>query len=202
MTTLQFDKEKRGCIGSHKVKSALSKSFFLLLIILCLSSFSAVSQKLIVERDTEAVSGLCTVGETDACVIIIADTLLHLTFESSMDSNVDIVSKREVGSTVQYLLRFPTGYIYAKRVLEIMSPVAASVEIDDFDLQSKESRTYIVTAPRCYQETYKEALELFRKGSYTESKEKYKQATKCFDVPLDENTASKIVIIDSIQTLK
>ncbi|MDR0725108.1 MAG: hypothetical protein LBF59_03745 [Prevotellaceae bacterium] len=181
----------------------MNKNFFLMLtILLCLCNFRAMSQKLIVERDTISIQGLCTVGETDACVIIVADSLLRLTFESSMDAKVDIVSKREIGPAVQYLLRFPTGYIYANRVLEIMSPVASSVEIEDFNLQTKESRTYIVTAPRCYLETYKEALELFRKGSYAESKEKYLQATRCFDVPLDENTANKIAIIDSIQILR
>jgi tetratricopeptide (TPR) repeat protein len=197
MISTKFN-EKRGCIDSRMI----SRSFILLLVILCLNNFQAISQKLTVERDTLAAQGLCTVGETDACVIIVADTLLHLTFESSMDAKVDIVSKRETGPSVQYLLRFPTGYIYEKRVLEIMSPVMASVEIEDFNLQPKESRTYVVTAPRCYLDTYKEALELFRKGSYPEAKEKYRQAAKCFDVPLDENTANKIVIIDSIQMLK
>ncbi|MDR1340146.1 MAG: tetratricopeptide repeat protein [Prevotellaceae bacterium] len=199
--TIDFYK-KKGCTGSRKVKPVQGKSFLLLLTALCLSSLPAMSQKLIIERDTVTSSGLCTVGETDACVIIVADTLLRLTFESSMDSKVDIVSRREVGSTVQYLLRFPTGYIYAKRALEIMSPVMASAEIEDFNLQPKESRTYIVTAPKCYLEAYKDALELFRKGAYTESKEKYRQAVKCFDVPLDENTASKIAVIDSIMILK
>jgi tetratricopeptide (TPR) repeat protein len=193
---------KKDCIYSRTVKTTKSKGFFLLLTILCFCNFPAMSQKLIVERDTLSTSGLCTVGETDACVIITADTLLHLTFESSMDSKVDIVSKRQIGSAMQYLLRFTTGYIYSNRILEIISPIAASVEIDDFNLQAKESRNYIVSAPRCYLNTYKEALELFRKGSYTESKEKYKQAAKCFDVPLDENTANKISIIDSIQLLK
>jgi tetratricopeptide (TPR) repeat protein len=193
---------KKGCIYSRTVKTVMSKSFFLLLTAVFFCNFRAMSQKLTVERDTVSMQGLCTVGETDACVIIIADTLLRLTFESSMDNKVNIVSERKNGSIIQYLLHFPTGYIYANRVLEIISPVVASVEIDDFDLQPKESRTYVVSAPRCYLETYKEALELFRKGSYTESKEKYRQATKCFDVPLDENTANKIIVIDSIQMLK
>jgi tetratricopeptide (TPR) repeat protein len=195
-------KVRKDCIDSLNVKTAINKSFFLLLTILCFSNYRATSQKLVVERDSDAVQGLCTVGETDACVIIVADTLLRLTFESSMDAKVNIVSKREIGSSFQYLLRFPTGYVYEKRVLEIISPIASSVEIEDFNLQPKESRTYIVSAPRCYLDAYKEALELFRKGSYDESKEKYKHATKCFDVPLDENTASKIAIIDSIQLLK
>jgi tetratricopeptide (TPR) repeat protein len=202
MTLLQ-NKLKKGCVYSQKVKTISGKSLFLLLtILLCFSNFRAISQKLTVERDTVSTSGLCTVGETDACVIIVADTLLQLTFESSMDAKVEIVSKRVTGPSVQYLLRFPTGYIYANRVLEIMSPVANSVEIEDFDLQPKESRIYNVFAPRCYLETYKEALEMFRKGLYPESKEKYKEAAKCFDVPVDENTASKIIIIDSIQLLK
>jgi tetratricopeptide (TPR) repeat protein len=201
MTLIQ-NKVKKGCLYSPKVKTMKGKSLFLLLTILCFGNFRAISQKLTVERDIVSTPGLCTVGETDACVIIVADTLLQLTFESSMDPKVDIVSKRVTGPVVQYLLRFPTGYIYANRILEIMSPVANSVEIEDFDLQPKESRIYNVSAPRCYLETYKEALEMFRKGLYPESKEKYKQAAKCFDVPVDENTASKIIIIDSIQLLK
>jgi tetratricopeptide (TPR) repeat protein len=185
------------------MKIAPGKKLILLLTVLCLWNFPAQSQKLVVDRDmtAEIEKEECPYGNTDACVTIIADEKLQLTFESTMDASIDFVSKKKESTSYHYLLRFPTGYIYDNRTLEIMSPSAQSETIENFNFKPKEWRVYRVRVETCYSSTYAEAERLFRQGSYSESKKKYQEAEKCSDAPSDDNTATKIVDIDSILIL-
>ncbi len=173
-----------------------------ILFVLCFVDFRLMAQTMTVERDTTATESLCTVGESDACVTITAPKSLQLTFESSMDAVVKIVSRRDVGFNTIYLLSFPTGYIYANRFLEIRAAqYQQPVEIH-LNLSPKESRKYYIKIPECYPSLFSGAQELARKGFYTAASEKYKEAQRCSDAPFGNDIKARLKQLDTIIAAK
>ena len=176
----------------------VKKVFFMLL--LCVSCFAAYTQTLEVRQDL-SYDAPCTDGESNACVLIIADTsLLTLTFYSDIDPDdgIQIVSINSVGSNTLYTLSFMTGSIFAKRILEIYSPICKEPARIPFYLQPKESRKYYVSPTECYNVHLKDAANLFQQSAYLEAKEEYKKAQGCFDAQADSEVATRITTIDSI----
>jgi len=175
---------------------------FYVFLLLNISFFTAYTQVLTVTRDNSYVNVPCSDGESNACIIIVADTSLHaLTFYSDIDPNdgmVDVVSTNTIGSNISYTLSFLTGSIFKKRILEVFSPLYEKPAQIPLDLNPKESRKYYVALSECYNVHLKNAADLFTKSAYAESKEEYKQARECFDALADGEVVMKTAIIDSI----
>jgi len=143
---------------------------------------------------------ICTYGETDACVTIVAEKSLQLGFSSNYDK--DIIARSDtVGEFVYTILHFRTqGYDFSKRVLTIISPKSSiPIEIALDNLYAKSSDTYLVELNSCYKPAFDEGLLKFNAGAYEDAKTLFKQAQQCkYDKPSDGIVEKKLLDLDSI----
>jgi len=176
----------------------------ILLLMFAAAHLSALSQGLSVVEDKSSQTFNC-IGrtETEACVRIVANKSLELSFSSSVDAEVYIASKTEVGANIVYELSFPTDKIeYTERRLTIRCQLFPNGETISLLLEPKESLIFNVSVSECYKTVMKDAADLFRQSLYKEAKEEYKKAKECFDAPADGEATVKIFVIDSILNWK
>jgi len=177
-----------------------STLFFLLFIGI---NISVISQNLVVEQDFTRV-GTCLSPDDEACVTIIASRLLSLTFESNVDSAINIALKKQVGQNIEYTIYFPTDKLeYFDRILTVYcQSFAKGVQIR-LKLRTKESELYYVSVTECYKLYLEKGLALFRQCSYFDAKEEFRKAQEdCSDAPPNDDVKNKIIAIDSIIKLK
>jgi tetratricopeptide (TPR) repeat protein len=160
-----------------------------------------LAQELVCDTVPVDKSTICSLGETDACITIIADKSLELGFRSTNENLEDFLSNKEnIGSKVHYYLHFKTTPPYNfDRTFEVFTKKNTNPLVLDLSyLLPKELRIYSITAIPCYDPVFREGNTLFLAGKYRAAREKYVNAQSCFDAPLDGELEKKIVQIDSI----
>jgi len=190
-------------IGNYKFRIKKMKKTILLLLIFMSVNLSLISQNLVWEQDFSS-SGICPSPGSEACVTIIANRLLELTFETNVDTVVTIALKRAVGQNFEYTIHFPTDRPeYFDRTLTIYcQSFAKGIQIPLL-LAPKESELYYVSVTECYKTHLEKGLTLFKSCSYADAREEFRKAMEeCSDVPPNDDVKTKISVIDSIQRLR
>jgi tetratricopeptide (TPR) repeat protein len=180
-----------------------AKNIIYLLSLLCLIHNSAPAQELVYDTIPVDESVKCTLGETDACVTIIADKSLDLGFRSTNEKIEDFMSNKEnIGSQTHYYLHFKTVMPNnMDRKLEIFTKINPNpLMIDMSYLLPKSTLILSVRALLCYDPVFREANTLFLAGQYQAARDKYVKTRDCFDAPppSENDIEQKIIQIDSI----
>jgi tetratricopeptide (TPR) repeat protein len=180
------------------IKMKNTKIYLLLLFVII--NLTGYSQDLLKYKLDETYGGgVCATGNAEACIYILADKSLMLTFSSDLDPKLTLYQELDKGSSTQYLLNFLAGELFAERILQITSQrLEETISIPLYVLQNKESRRYIVYAEGCYETIHQECLDLYAHGSYPRARKKYMEAQKCYDAPKTGEIELEIAKMDSI----
>jgi len=178
------------------------KKTFIILLLFFGAFFSGVAQDLIFEQDYKR-TGTCFSLGTEACVTIIANNYLELTFESNVDSTLKI-AEALVGQNIEYLIYLPTDKIeYFDRILTVYCPAFNKKVHIPLLLGPKDSEFYLVSATECFKPHFEKGVALFKKCLYNDAKEEFFIAKEdCFDTPPINDIAKRIKVIDSILMLQ
>jgi tetratricopeptide (TPR) repeat protein len=174
------------------------------LLLLCFTCNLVPAQELVYDTISAGKSVVCSLGETDACVTIIADKSLELGFRSSNEKLIDFMSNKEnIGSQTHYYLHFKTTMPHnMNRKLEIFTKTNPNPIIIELEyLMPKQTLIFSVRAIPCYDPVFREGNKFFLAGQYQAARAEYVKAQSCFDVPPpSENELEKLLVqIDSIE---
>jgi len=117
---------------------------------------------------------------------------IPLSFESTMDKQVNVYSKKEENGFYFYYLLFPTDRKYRGRKLEIKS-TGFLTHTEALDLKSKVSVSILVLDPNssigvgCYYEHLYQGNNLFYNTRYDDAKTEYQKALECNDDQKDND---------------
>ncbi|MDR1783794.1 MAG: hypothetical protein LBR13_06000 [Dysgonamonadaceae bacterium] len=174
----------------------------ILLFAFTLVAFNGFTQRTLKYLDRFRENEVCRGADNEACVFIsVSKNIGHLDFysynKSVLPNSVDTL-----GGDVNYRLVFDASEGKENRQLDVYSNDFSRLAIE-MRLAPKKCYNYYLYDPDstivdCYNQLTREALNLFQKGIYDESKAKYISAKSCSNVPDDNDINARIALIDSI----
>lgn len=181
----------------------MRKRNVLLLLLTLICAIPVWGQRTLSYKDVSSGMNVFSGKDDEAGMVFFCPTTIPLTFESSMDREVDVYQTEQKADKTAYYIRFQVGRKYRGRKLTVNAP-GFSPLLFEVDLAPKELKQYSLFDPDeafvygCYYEYRKRGADYFQQGMYEEAREQYATAKECSDCPADSDLDTRIADIDSI----